>query len=127
MKNLLSFKYWFNLDPSSFIYFAQVFLFSFLLFLFILAILSMFYKRKSGPYKFLAIKLYEFSFINLFLGSLLFFFDYQNIYFLSARFWFLFWIAAMIYWLLNIYQLYQKNLKNRKEFKNNKDFKKYLP
>ncbi len=127
MKNLLSFNYWFDLGPSSFIYLAQVLFFVFLLLLFLFGVFLMFYKKKAGPYKFLANKLYEFSFVNLFLGVLLFFFDYQNVYLLSARFWFLLWIAFMVYCLLAIYKKYKKNIERKKDFKQSQDFKKYLP
>lgn len=127
MRNLLTFNYWFDLSPSSFIYVAQVIFVAFLLLLFVAGIFFMIYKRKKGQYKVLSEKLYEFSFVNLFIGFLLFFFDNQGVRFFSARFWFLAWIAIMIYWLINILKKFGKIIIKREERKKQEQFKKYLP
>lgn len=127
MRNLLTFNYWFDLSPSSFIYVAQVIFVAFLLLLFVTGIFFMIYKRKKGQYKILSEKLYEFSFINLFLGFLLFFFDNQGVRFFSARFWFLIWLGIMIYWMINIFKKFGKIIIKREERKKQEEFKKYLP
>ena len=127
MKNLLTLNYWFNFSPGSFIYVAQVIFVAFLLLLFVAGIFFMIHKRKKGQYKVLSEKLYEFSFVNLFLGFLLFFFDNQGVRFFSARFWFLIWIVIMIYWLINIFKKFGKIIIKREERKKQEQFKKYLP
>ncbi|MFA5644490.1 MAG: hypothetical protein WC928_03125 [Patescibacteria group bacterium] len=127
MFNLLTFKYWFNPTPDSLIYSAKIILVLFLIFLFLAGVFFIFFKKKAGPYKVLANKLYEFSFVNLFIGFLLFFFNYQQIYFLSSRFWFLLWLILLVWWLLNIYTNFKKVIFRREERNKKEQFKKYLP
>ena len=73
MTNLLTFNYWFNLSPASFIKPVQIIFIIFLAILLILGIVFSFYKNKKGSFRSLIVKLQEFSFLNLFIGLLLFF------------------------------------------------------
>ena len=127
MMNLLTFNYWFNLSPGSFIKPAQIGLIIFLAILLVAGLVFSVGKKKKGDYRFLMAKLQEFSFLNMFLGLLLFFFDQQSIRFFSARFWFLIWIIFMIFSLFKIAKNFKNMLERREERKKEKDFKKYLP
>ncbi len=127
MINLLSFNYWFALSPLSFIRSAQFAIISFLIVLFLAYLFFAFYRKRKGFYKLLYLKLHDFFLTNLLLGLLLFFFEYQRVYFFSARFWWLIWLVFMLIWGFNIFKNFKKTLKNREEKIKEKEFKKYLP
>lgn len=127
MTNLLTFNYWFNLSPASFIKPVQIIFIIFLAILLILGIVFSFYKNKKGSFRSSIVKLQEFSFLNLFIGLLLFFFDRQSIMFFSARFWYLVWIAFMIFSLWKIIKNFKKMAGRREERAREREFKKYLP
>jgi Ca2+/Na+ antiporter len=127
MLNLLSFKYWFNFNPEFFILPAQIIISVFLFLLLFFGIFFMVYKKKAGPYKVLLNDLYIFSWSNFLIGFFLFFFAYQRIHFLSARFWFLFWAILMLFWLINIIKKFRKIVSKREEREKRKEFEKYLP
>ena len=127
MINLLTFKYWFNLSPELFTMGAQTVLIILFSLLFLFGMFFMVLKRKSGPYKILALKLYDFCWVNFFIGCLLFFFSSQGIYFFSARFWYLLWIALMVYWLLDVRNKFKKIKEKRGSREKETSLKKYLP
>jgi len=127
MINLLSFNYWFNLSPLSFIRPAQFVIISFLIVLFLAYLFFAFYKKRKGYYKLLCLKLHDFFLTNLLLGLLLFFFEYQRVYFFSARFWWLIWLVFMLIWGFSIFKNFKKTIKNREGKIKEKEFKKYLP
>lgn len=127
MSNLLTFKYWFNLSPEVFVHWAQIFFVCFLVALFIAEVIFMFYKKRTGQYRILFKKLYNFCLSNLIIGLLLLFFNFQQVYFLSARFWFLFWAILMGIWLFLIIKNFKKIIFSREERKKLQEFKKYLP
>jgi hypothetical protein len=127
MENLLKLSYWFNPSPPTFIYLANVLFVSFLIVLFLAGIFFMTYKQRPGSYKKVFSSLQDFSFANLFLGLLFFFFDQQNVYFFSARFWYVLWIILMGFWIFNIIKKIKKISSNKEERKKYHEFKKYLP
>lgn len=127
MGNLLTFKYWFNTNPESFILLAQIIFLSFLGLLLVAGIFFMIARRQNGPKKVLFNKLYDFCFVNLVLGLLLLFFNYQQIQFFSARFWLLIWLIIMIWWGFSISQKIKKIIGQRAERQKQAEFKKYLP
>lgn len=127
MANLLTFKYWFNTSPESFIFLARIAFLSFLGLLLIAGVFFMLARRQAGPKKVLFNKLYDFCFVNLILGLLLLFFNYQQVRFFSARFWILIWLIIMIWWAFNISKKIRKIILQREERKKEEEFKKYLP
>ena len=63
-----------------------------------------------------------------FLGFILFFFSYQNIVLLSARFWFLAWGLGLIVWAVFILQYVVKVVpKERAAMSEKAEMDKYLP
>ncbi len=127
MLNLFSFKYWFNFNPGFFVFSAQIAISVFLLLLLSAGIFFYFYRKRAGAYKVLVNDLHVFSLSNFLIGLLLLFFAYQQIHFLSARFWFLLWIILILFWFVNIVKKFRKIVSKREEREKRKEFEKYLP
>ncbi len=127
MTNLLTLRYWFNSSPEALSNLGQTIFLLFLAILFVLSLFFIFSKKKPGSYKIFYIKFYNFCFVNFILGVLFWFFNYQGVYFFSARFWLLFWLIFMIVWLLNIFKYFKKVIANREDRKKKQEFNKYLP
>lgn len=127
MTNLLTLRYWFNSSPEALSSLGQAIFLIFLAVLFVLSLFFIFSKKKSGSYKIFYIKFYNFCFVNFILGVLFWFFNYQRIHFFSARFWLLFWLIFMIFWLINIFKYFKKVIANREDRKKKQEFNKYLP
>jgi amino acid transporter len=72
-------------------------------------------------------RLINFSLINFVIILLLLFFSYEEIPFLSSRFWYLLWLVGIILWLYfiikNIFDIPEKRRNKTKE----REFNKYLP
>jgi len=128
MGNLLSLKFWFDLRPdpmlsgSQKIFIGVVFILviSFLLFWFLKS-------KKKGLFAPFFNRLYLFSVVNAFMGLIIWFFNYELIPFLSARFWFLLWGISMIVWLVFIFKDLRKIPARKKQLEEEKEFKKYIP
>ncbi len=62
------------------------------------------------------------------LGMILYFFSYEKVYFLGARFWFIIWLAGIIFWAYKIWKYSAKTVPELKE-KNEAlaEENKYLP
>jgi len=127
MLNLLSFNYWFDLSPEPFMFLANIVIVAFLGLLLIGGILFLILQKKNKLYKVLFGKINNFCFINLIIGVLLFFFSWQEAYFLSARFWYLLWLIIMVVWLLEIRKKNGKISDLRDKRKKRQEFEKYLP
>lgn len=127
MFNLLTLKYWFNLRPEAFSSMANIIIFSFLGLLIIGTIVFFIFKNKKGVYKILFSKLYDFCLINLIIGLLLFFLSWQQISFLSARFWYMLWLIIFVVWFVEIMKTSGKISDLRKKRQKRKEFEKYLP
>jgi uncharacterized membrane protein SirB2 len=127
MTNLLSWFFWFNLRPPSLLpIFNNIFI-AWLLILLLIAVLSIYFKKKKKIYKSFWKNLYNLSATNLIIGLFLFFFNYQQAPFLSARFWLIIWGLIIIIWLFFIIKNLKKIPKKRKEIEAEKEFNKYLP
>ncbi len=62
------------------------------------------------------------------LGLLWFFFTFEEIYFLGARFWLLVWAVGLIYWIYTIVRYVKVEVPaDRLAMQNKADFNKYLP
>jgi hypothetical protein len=127
MLNLLTLKYWFNLNPEAFSSIANIIIFSFLSLLLIGTILFFVLRNRKGIYRILFSKLYNFCFINLIVGLLLFFFSWQQISFLSARFWYMLWLIVFVVWFIEIIKKSGKISDLREKRQKRKEFEKYLP
>jgi len=129
MNNLLSFNYWLNIRPDVLTPLAQNILVFFMLILATLSIISFIVitKKKTGLYTKIWKRISSFSVTNLIIGALLWFFTYETIPLLSARFWFLLWAASMITWLVFIVINLTEIPIKKEQLQKEKEFKKYIP
>ena len=127
MKNLLTFNYWFNLQPEFLGSLALKLFLALIIGLGIIALILALIKKRGGIYRGLLKRLYGFCLSNAIIGLILLFFNYELVPFLSARFWLGFWVLEMLIWLIFIL----KNLKNipkkKKLQEQEKELKKYIP
>lgn len=124
---LLSLSFWFNLRPGSFSDVERYSLLGFIGLLLIILVVSFIIKRHPGKNRFTARLFYDFSFTNALIGLILLFFNYEIIPFLSAHFWYLLWLVAMIWWLISIIKKIKAVSKKHSQEPNGPDLKKYLP
>jgi len=128
MTNLLSLSYWFDMRPGS-LHFSGMLLFLLLILAFI-AIIFLFNivkKRKNNVYFKIWNGLNSFAITNLVVVLFLFFFEYEELYIFSARFWLILWGASMIAWLVFILRDYKKIPEIKEEYAKKEEFKRYIP
>lgn len=127
MKNLLTFNYWFNLQPEFLNSLALKLFLALIVGLGVAALILALIKKRGGIYRGLLKRSYGFCLSNAIIGLILLFFNYELVPFLSARFWLGFWFLEMIIWFIFIL----KNLKNipkkKKLQEQEKELKKYIP
>lgn len=131
-EQLMTVSYWFNTWPSAIGSLGTKVLLSLF---FVLLGLSVFFKilsyskqNKSKIFYRLAKSLSPLFLTMGILELLLFFFFYEGVYLLSARFWFLIWLIVFIVWLVYIVNFRRKKIvKAQEEFLKKKEFEKYLP
>ncbi|HBA37048.1 TPA: hypothetical protein DCZ15_04255 [Candidatus Falkowbacteria bacterium] len=127
MQNLLTLDYWFNLRPETLTPLAQKLFIGLLIGLAILAIIIAFLKKWGGLYRGFLKRLYNFCLANAVIGLLLFFFNYEVIPFLSARFWLGIWAISLIVWLIFVLKSLARIPRIKKEHEQNEELKKYIP
>ncbi len=127
MNNLLSFSFWFNLRPPTMLDIFNYSFIAFLIILLVLSILAFYFKKRKKIYKSFWLKFYDFSASNLIIGLFLWFFSWQEVPFLSARFWLILWALLMIVWLFFIYKYLKKIPINLEEAKKQQKFNQYIP
>jgi len=113
MKNLLTIKYWFSVNPGSLNSSGLNLLIIIIALLFLISIVS--------------ISIYNFSIANFIIGLLFLFFHYENIPFFTARFWLAVWAIGLVVWLAFIGKKIKKIPEKRKEIEKEQEKKKYLP
>lgn len=99
MKNLLTWQYWFLVNPAPLVSLGMIILASLVALTVLAAIVFFLLKRKSSLYRGIFKRLYNFSIANFLIGLIVLFFNYENIPFFSARFWIGLWVIGMIIWL----------------------------
>lgn len=128
MTNLLKLQFWFNLKPTQLLPLFQNLFFIFLAMLFVFIVfLKIILRKKKVLYSSIVQKLLIFSWVNIFLGFMILFFNYEQIPFLSSRFWFLIWGTSMVAWLMLIIKNFKKIPLIKKEIEEKKQFNKYIP
>jgi tellurite resistance protein TehA-like permease len=127
MQNLRTWKFWFNLRPELLLPTFQKIYLAILLILLILAIFSYFKQTKKSLYKRFWKQFYVFSFSNLVIGAIFFFFNYERAAFLSARFWLALWGISMLIWLVYLIKIYRQVPLNKKRLEEEQEYKKYIP
>jgi|WetSurMetagenome_2_1015567.scaffolds.fasta_scaffold00849_4 hypothetical protein len=127
MKNLLTLQFWLNGHPGPLTFLSSLALIILIVILLASAITFYFLKSKRGFYGQLWGKLGNFSIANTLISSILFFFGKEEIPLLSARFWYLLYLAGIIVWLIFIIR-YAKTLPaKKKELQKDREFQKYIP
>lgn len=129
MQNLLSLNFWFKLRPGLMLPIWQKVFIAFLVVLAIAAV-GLFLAKKKNKNKLYSRFLdgfYSFSLTNLAIGMIFWFFNYEMVPFLSARFWFLFWGAEMAVWAFFMIKALVAVPKIKEQMEKEKEFKKYIP
>jgi len=127
MNNFLTINYWFNLRPESLTPLAQKLFIGFLLLLVILIIVFGILKKRGGLYRGFFKNLYAFCWGNFFIGLFWLFFNYEQAFFLSARFWLGLWGLALLAWLVLILKKLKTIPEQKKKREQEKELRKYLP
>jgi len=127
MNNLLSLSFWFNLRPPAMLETFNTLFLVFLVILLILSITAFYFKKKKKLYRSFWLKFYDFTASNLMIGLILFFFSWQEVPFLSARFWLILWFALIVTWLYFLIKHLRKIPKRKEEAEKKKSFDKYIP
>jgi glucan phosphoethanolaminetransferase (alkaline phosphatase superfamily) len=127
MKNLLTIKYWFSVNPGSLNSSGLNLLIIIIALLFLISIVSIILKRKRSLYRGAFNSIYNFSIANFIIGLLFLFFHYENIPFFTARFWLAIWAIGLVVWLAFIGKKIKKIPEKRKEIEKEQEKKKYLP
>jgi glucan phosphoethanolaminetransferase (alkaline phosphatase superfamily) len=127
MKNLLTIKYWFSVNPGSLNSSGLNLLIIIIALLFLISIVSIILKRKRSLYRGAFNSIYNFSIANFIIGLLFLFFHYENIPFFTARFWLAVWAIGLVVWLAFIGKKIKKIPEKRKEIEKEQEKKKYLP
>lgn len=61
-------------------------------------------------------------------GSILYFFSYERIRFFGARFWYIVWLAALVYWVYRIVRFVREEVPEKRKIEQAKEaHKKYFP
>ena len=129
MNNFFTLNLWFAARPGAL---QPVFLYA-LIGLVVIFLLSAFItwhyhkQNKKNLYGRLWNSAYNFCLTGTIIGALLLFFSYEQVRFLSARFWFVLWFALHAVWVWYIYTKWQKLPEIKKELEARREFKKYIP
>lgn len=127
--NFLSLKYWFNLNAGTLHEPIETLLIIFIIISF--GLIFIFKHFKETKHKNLArsfwASLARYSTNNTVIGFILLFFTFERVLLLSARFWFLIWLAYIIWYPLHKYKQIAFNESKREMSKRNEEFQKYIP
>jgi uncharacterized protein YacL len=127
MKNLLTWKYWFTVNPEPLSALAFKVLVAMIVLLLLIAIITAIYKRRSGLYRGVLKRTYNLAAINFIIGLIILFFNYENVPFFASRMWLGFWTLEIIIWAIFIIKGLRVIPKKKKELEAAKELKKYLP
>lgn len=129
MVNFLTWNFWFSARPGAFIGFSLKIVLAFIFLLIILSVASGVIKKRwsKSLYSSFWSGLYAFFLTNAIIGSVLTFFNYEMVPFLSSRFWLLLWVIGMLVWLFFIYRIAIKIPEKRARLEKEKEFNKYIP
>jgi len=129
MGNILSLSFWFRLNPARM---AQGMLKVIIVGAALSAAAAIVFriwrrKNKGAAYNFILRKFEPFFWVNAVIAAVLWFFCYEAASFFSSRFWFLFWAAGMIVWLVFIFKDFSKISEMKEKMKKEEEFKRYIP
>lgn len=128
---LFQLDFWFRLDPVGLsTVFETAFFFLFAILIILASVSRIIARQKKGDrFSVKAYKLLGQMFMTMgILGMLWFFFTFEEIYFLGARFWFLVWLIGLIVWLVGIYRYIKVAVPEMKNHSKQKaEANKYIP
>lgn len=127
MKNLLTWQYWFSVNPAPLVSVGMLILVSLTAILLIAAFVLFFLKRHSSFYRGIFKRLYNFSVANFLISLIILFFNYETIPFFSARFWIGLWVLSMLIWLYFILIKLKGIPAKKQAIAAEQEKKKYLP
>ncbi|MCK4553730.1 hypothetical protein KAU19_02110 [Candidatus Parcubacteria bacterium] len=129
MNNLLSLNFWLNVRPGQLMPEYQQYFIIFVVILVVLTIVFAFIqaRNKKNLYGRFWTGLYYFCLTNTIIGVFLLFFIYEAIPFLSARFWFLLWVAEVLVWIFFLVKKLREIPKRKKQLEEERKYKKYIP
>lgn len=127
MENIISWQYWFNLQPEPLLALPWKLFIALIVFMFLAAIVLAILKMRPGIYRGFFKRLYVFALANSLIGSMFLFFNYEQIPFFSARFWLLLWLLSSLTWLYFPIKKFGSITPNNQELKKEKERLKYLP
>lgn len=125
--NLFKIDYWTDLRPRYFDENVAYFFIAALIATLLAAVVVFFLKRRGGVYKHILSRVYSLLLSNVVVGALLFFFRFELVPFLSARFWVGIWAIVVITWIYFIIKEAKKIPAKRKAFEMEKEKNKYIP
>lgn len=129
---LTSLSFWFDLAPGSYSQFVMSTLLVLFALTFVVGIAGKVSSEKRRAVDKLAARVYR-KIGNLgiamgIVGFALLFFYYEGIYIFSARFWFVVWLLATLYWIRRIVYLARVKIpREKKTMEEQSDYEKYLP
>lgn len=127
MSNLITWKYWFSLQPEPFLPLAWNILNGTIVLFIVSAVIFAILKMRPGIWRGLYKRLYAFSLTGFIIGLLMLFFNYEQVPFFMARFWLIIWLVIMVVWLFFILRDLRSIPQKKKELTDQQELKKYLP
>lgn len=130
LKPLISFNYWFDLNPAPFVPLVWNILGGLIILLFIASAVVKYLSlraRQNPPLHRILARLGRAGLWVSFVALLFYFFNFEGLKTLSARFWWVLLAAASIVWGINIFIDFKKHYAaDRKAFLEKKEKEKYL-
>lgn len=127
MGNLLTLNFWFNSRPESLLPASQKALIGFIVFCFLLWLVCVLWAKRKNVNRKILKSFASFGLANFILGLLFWFFSFERIPILSAKFWYVIWFAGIATWLYFIYKRYKKIELMKEQAKKEKELKRYIP
>jgi predicted membrane-bound dolichyl-phosphate-mannose-protein mannosyltransferase len=124
---IISSQFWLNPQPEVFASNSRTLLLGLIAFFILLSAAAFIFKMRKSFYRKLLATIFNFSLVNVLVGATLFFFNYEQVPFLSSRFWYLLWAGGMIVWAVFIVRYSEKLPQKKKEMIKEAEYKKYLP
>jgi hypothetical protein len=129
MKYLLSTQFWLNVRPGAMMTVTMYILIGLLvIFLTSIVLINVQLKKaRKTLYKTAFHNIIHLCWTNLIIGVLVFFFMYEEVPFLSARFWFVIWAIELVTWIWVIVNQFNEVPKIKAEIAERGKLKKYIP
>jgi len=129
MTNLLTLKFWFSSRPGDLSVQGQLIWLVLIVVLVAISLYAWWWRKQNTKslYRKIYGRVMTFGLTNLFVGLLLWFFEYEAVPILSMRMWLLVWLASMAAWKWFIWKDIQKISNIQVQIAEDKKLKKYIP